>query len=606
MPKIHASDGLTPCHTQSAHTRANVFSDTSLGSYAALSQIDQYGVPTISTGTDDGDWNLQNVGQFGGYDELGNFHPPPHFGGVGVSSSSALPSFEITRSDVGFHPEAAPDHRDLHRVTPSSAEYANVAGPWLPSSSAVPVTGQHHSDLSESISVPRDFHTDAEPFAKRRRPSSTTNALGAETHRYSDVTTGGPMTVASSSPAAGPYPQNQIVGHTAPFATTQAQSGSSQKQRGPSHGGVGRADHYYSPIASVAGGLPGSDHISRLTHQNWSQEGEGPRGSALQAQIPTGDGYAAAAIQQQRLQRSPGYYGHPTPGQPVLGPPYSGGMGYPAHIQGMTMGSHSGGSGSGPAQMGSQQLQGYESDSFSRSKNGRDSASQSSDEDAFDAPPPNPKAVALAAAATKGASGTQQQADMLTALNETLSSSLETDGVARCPFPNCTKTFAKNRSYNLKTHLRSHSQLKPFACASCPRAFSRKHDLERHARVHSGDKPYICEVCGRGFPRSDALRRHWRVEKECGDRASEIEAGQPLPSMAPTMSGFPAMAQVPSQVPMSRFTGPNAYPAGWIREQDPNQQHRQSMAVASAVAGPPPHPGGVPMHIGLKRARNEW
>ncbi|KAL9937330.1 hypothetical protein V8E36_003739 [Tilletia maclaganii] len=102
----------------------------------------------------------------------------------------------------------------------------------------------------------------------------------------------------------------------------------------------------------------------------------------------------------------------------------------------------------------------------------------------------------------------------------------DADGVARCPYPNCNKTFAKNRTYNLKAHLRSHSQLKPFACASCPRAFSRKHDLERHARVHSGDKPYICEVCGRGFPRSDALRRHWRVEKECGQKAAELEAQQ--------------------------------------------------------------------------------
>ncbi|EPQ28159.1 uncharacterized protein PFL1_04486 [Pseudozyma flocculosa PF-1] len=105
---------------------------------------------------------------------------------------------------------------------------------------------------------------------------------------------------------------------------------------------------------------------------------------------------------------------------------------------------------------------------------------------------------------------------------------IDAEGIARCPYPNCNKTFAKNRSYNLKAHLRSHSQMKPFACAVCPRAFSRKHDLERHARVHSGDKPYICEICGKGFPRSDALRRHWRVEKECGEKAAQLEAGQPF------------------------------------------------------------------------------
>jgi hypothetical protein len=74
--------------------------------------------------------------------------------------------------------------------------------------------------------------------------------------------------------------------------------------------------------------------------------------------------------------------------------------------------------------------------------------------------------------------------EMINALGNTMDASMESDGIAKCPYPNCSKTFAKNRSYNLKAHLRSHSQLKPFACSHCPRAFSRKHDLERHARVH--------------------------------------------------------------------------------------------------------------------------
>lgn len=121
--------------------------------------------------------------------------------------------------------------------------------------------------------------------------------------------------------------------------------------------------------------------------------------------------------------------------------------------------------------------------------------------------------------------------DMINALGDAMDARIDVDGIAKCPYPNCNKTFAKNRSYNLKAHLRSHSQLKPFACSVCPRAFSRKHDLERHSRVHSGDKPYVCEICGKGFPRSDALRRHWRVEKECGDKAAALEASQSLTSV---------------------------------------------------------------------------
>ena len=53
-----------------------------------------------------------------------------------------------------------------------------------------------------------------------------------------------------------------------------------------------------------------------------------------------------------------------------------------------------------------------------------------------------------------------------------------------CPHPGCGKLFPKNRLYNLKAHLRSHSNFKPFTCPNCKRSFSRKHDLHRHARVH--------------------------------------------------------------------------------------------------------------------------
>ncbi|UZJ56583.1 hypothetical protein CBS101457_005903 [Exobasidium rhododendri] len=168
------------------------------------------------------------------------------------------------------------------------------------------------------------------------------------------------------------------------------------------------------------------------------------------------------------------------------------------------------------------------------------------------------------------AARTASHNEMINALGNAMDASMESEGVAKCPYPNCTKTFAKNRSYNLKAHLRSHSQLKPFACNHCPRAFSRKHDLERHARVHSGDKPYLCEACGKGFPRSDALRRHWRVEKECGDKAVEIEAGQPLPSLPPGVSTIAAQAKGPvpgmtqlhttsSATPMSISSHPMLY-----------------------------------------------
>ncbi|KAJ1983050.1 hypothetical protein H4R34_001506 [Dimargaris verticillata] len=91
--------------------------------------------------------------------------------------------------------------------------------------------------------------------------------------------------------------------------------------------------------------------------------------------------------------------------------------------------------------------------------------------------------------------------------------SSSTGEIRRCPHPGCEKTFA--RLYNLRSHLRSHASVRPFACPMCPRSFSRKHDLQRHIRVHTGAKPYQCKACAKAFARTDALKRHLRIEETC-------------------------------------------------------------------------------------------
>ncbi|KAK9719852.1 DNA-binding transcription factor [Basidiobolus ranarum] len=83
----------------------------------------------------------------------------------------------------------------------------------------------------------------------------------------------------------------------------------------------------------------------------------------------------------------------------------------------------------------------------------------------------------------------------------------------KCAFPGCPKSFS--RQYNLTSHMRSHSNLRPYSCGFCPRSFARKHDLQRHTRLHTGSRPYECIACCKGFPRSDALSRHYRVEEKC-------------------------------------------------------------------------------------------
>jgi DNA-directed RNA polymerase subunit RPC12/RpoP len=89
----------------------------------------------------------------------------------------------------------------------------------------------------------------------------------------------------------------------------------------------------------------------------------------------------------------------------------------------------------------------------------------------------------------------------------------------RCPY--CATEFT--RQHNLKSHLLTHSQEKPFVCQTCQSRFRRLHDLKRHTKLHTGERPHICPKCGRRFARGDALARHNKGQGNgCAGRRSSM------------------------------------------------------------------------------------
>lgn len=123
----------------------------------------------------------------------------------------------------------------------------------------------------------------------------------------------------------------------------------------------------------------------------------------------------------------------------------------------------------------------------------------------------------------------QQQAWSLCEDQSPQAAFCNSNGKFECQVKGCRKTFT--RLYNLKSHMRTHTNDRPYKCQQCPFTFSRFHDLKRHMNVHTTKRVYECDGCGKRFSRLDAVNRHRNTACKLTRNTEDIPIQPPLPQL---------------------------------------------------------------------------
>lgn len=73
----------------------------------------------------------------------------------------------------------------------------------------------------------------------------------------------------------------------------------------------------------------------------------------------------------------------------------------------------------------------------------------------------------------------------------------------------CGKSFKTN--VRLQEHIRRHKGIKPYECNLCSKHFYDKSEKRKHSFIHSHKKPYNCTICGKGFIFPSSWKQHKRI-----------------------------------------------------------------------------------------------
>nr|XP_045600843.1 zinc finger protein 2 homolog isoform X2 [Procambarus clarkii] len=151
----------------------------------------------------------------------------------------------------------------------------------------------------------------------------------------------------------------------------------------------------------------------------------------------------------------------------------------------------------------------------------------------------------------------------------------------------------------LKLHLRSHRNERPYKCNQCQKTFLKQGDLTYHKRSHTGERPHKCPHCDARFPRPNTLMSHIRQqhrERTDADTSEILNAPRTITSETPV-----ATSPVHSYVTSAPATVVTASPAPYLATVNPSATMQPPpptvtvMSVAGAVPRAPGEATLVPM-----------
>jgi uncharacterized Zn-finger protein len=84
-----------------------------------------------------------------------------------------------------------------------------------------------------------------------------------------------------------------------------------------------------------------------------------------------------------------------------------------------------------------------------------------------------------------------------------------------CTHPGCESRFAFQK--DLKAHMVTHSDERPFGCTLCSKTFKLKGPLTAHMLTHSDEHPFKCTLCSVTFKRVSQLNDHTKTVHKDGN-----------------------------------------------------------------------------------------